>query len=345
MSPVHNYKKIENNLIGSVGRSLRTVTQAIINFFRRIHHTGKQRFTVMFIPHSEKKIFNFQISIYSLSFFLVLVVMIVVVIFFLSTQMTYSDVLMAKMVEQRTKDEIFKTDFREEMIDMNKEKENFKELVGDLLVLVDPEMAKSYLATGIGGNTPSYSEGNAIPESLRELNDLKSLLILLKNAERPLKTAIKGIKEQNKIFNDIPRRWPLAQSGFLSFSFGPQIHPIFGYWYIHRGLDIVAPRGVPLLATAAGKVMRVQYDPLGYGNYVAISHKYGFSTLYAHMDAIFVEKGQEIQPGDTLGTLGASGTVTGHHLHYEVRLGNQAVDPVLFLDLEGINKVGSNRGE
>jgi murein DD-endopeptidase MepM/ murein hydrolase activator NlpD len=333
MSPVHNYKRVEALAVHAMGKKIRSMVMGISRFFRNLHHVGKQRFTVMFIPHSEKKIFNFQVSIYSLSFFLLLVVMIVVVIFFLSTTMTYNEIQTARDREQMAGDQDFRNEYRETMIDINRAKDDFKELVGNLLLLTDPDMASRYFDTSAGGNLPLPGESAAIPESARELNDLKQLLLLFKNAEIPLKAIMGSFREQHKVLVDIPTSWPLKARGVLTFGFGPQIHPIHGYWYIHKGIDIVYTRGADVLATAAGKVLRVQLDPLGYGNYIIISHKYGFSTLYAHLDAVYVQKGQEVERGAVIGALGATGTVTGAHLHYEVRLGNQTVDPILFLDM------------
>ncbi|RPJ07019.1 MAG: hypothetical protein EHM28_08650, partial [Spirochaetaceae bacterium] len=260
MSPVHNYKRIENDIVGTIGKKIRAIAKSVFSFFQRIHQVGKQRFTVMFIPHSEKKIFNFQISIYSLSFFLVLVVMIVVVIFFLSTHMTYSDVQMTRKDQKISSNELFLNDFREVMFDFNKEKDNFKILVANLWALANPGKESSFASNAIGGNTPSFAEGQDIPESLKELNDLKSLFTVLKNAEAPLRSIITSVEKQNERFEGIPRLWPLEGAGFITFSFGPQIHPIFGYWYIHTGLDLVYAYGANVKATASGKVLRVHYD-------------------------------------------------------------------------------------
>jgi murein DD-endopeptidase MepM/ murein hydrolase activator NlpD len=334
MSPVHNYKRLEALAVHTFGKKLRSLFITVRQALRNLHHTGKQRFTVMFIPHSEKKIFNFQVSIYSLSFFLMLIVMIVVVIFFLSTQMTYTEVQAAMDRDQMAQDKEFKNEYRETMFDVVRSTEDFRELMGNLLLLTNPELASRYFDTSAGGNLPLPGESASISESTRELNDLKKLVLLFKNAEIPLKAIMGRVREQNKVFMDIPTAWPLKERGYLTFGFGPQIHPIQGYWYIHKGIDIVYTRGADIVATASGKVLRVQLDPLGYGNYIIISHKYGFSTLYGHLDAVYVQKGQEVERGVVIGALGATGFVTGAHLHYEVRLGNQTVDPILFLDME-----------
>lgn len=338
MSPVHNYKRFEALAVHKFGKKLRLMLMAITRGLKNVHHAGKQRFTVMFIPHSEKKIFNFQVSIYSLSFFLLLIVMIVVVIFFLSTQMTYSEVQAARDKQQMAEDEEFKNEYRETMVDIVRSTADFRDLMGNLLLLTNPDLASRYFDMSAGGNPALPGEGAAISESTRELNDLKKLVLLFKNAEIPIKAIMSRVKEQNKVFMDIPTAWPLRERGYITFGFGPQIHPIQGYWYIHKGIDITLTRGAEILATASGKVLRVKLDPLGYGNYIIISHKYGFSTLYAHLDAVYVQKGQEVERGTLIGALGATGLVTGPHLHYEVRLGNQAVDPILFLDMENSDR-------
>ena len=91
MSPVNRYKKIEKDAVESFGKTLKIFLSAIGSFFKFIVRKGRQRFTVMFIPHSEKKIFNFHISVFSLVFVLCLIVVLVISFFGLSTHFTTSD--------------------------------------------------------------------------------------------------------------------------------------------------------------------------------------------------------------------------------------------------------------
>ncbi len=123
-------------------------------------------------------------------------------------------------------------------------------------------------------------------------------------------------------------QWPVA--GRVSSPFGYRIHPVFGTRKLHSGLDIAAPRGTPIAATSGGVVIFSGYRG-GYGNTVIVDHGGGLTSLYAHMSTIGATEGQAVDRGDIVGLVGATGTATGNHLHFEIRVGGQAVDPAPYL--------------
>lgn len=96
--------------------------------------------------------------------------------------------------------------------------------------------------------------------------------------------------------------------------------------YAHKGIDFVAPKGTPVLAAASGTVRLSEYSP-SYGYHVIIDHADGFSTLYAHMESLTAEAGQQVEAGDQIGTVGSTGMSTGPHLHLELRIDDEPVDP------------------
>ena len=117
-------------------------------------------------------------------------------------------------------------------------------------------------------------------------------------------------------------------------AFGQNAHPITKQWYIHKGLDFSTWRsGDPIIATANGQVVTVTFDN-AFGNYVIIKHKHGFYTRYAHMNSVRVKKGQYVSQGDVIGTLGNTGLSTGPHLHYEVHIGSDVVDPAKYINVK-----------
>ena len=92
--------------------------------------------------------------------------------------------------------------------------------------------------------------------------------------------------------------------------------------------------GTPIVATAPGTVEKVQSSSYGYGNYVVIRHKLGFSTLYAHMRSYVVTPGEQVKKNQIIGYMGSTGYSTGVHLHYEVRIANKPVDPWSYLNVD-----------
>src|SRR5579859_5741081 len=122
--------------------------------------------------------------------------------------------------------------------------------------------------------------------------------------------------------------WPAV--GPITTKFGvPGSDWIGGF---HMGLDIGAPAGSPIVAAADGLVVYAERDHLhGYGNYVLIDHGHGYATLYAHMSQIVARAGDDPHQGDLIGYVGDTGFAFGPHLHFEVRLNEQKIDPEPFL--------------
>lgn len=126
----------------------------------------------------------------------------------------------------------------------------------------------------------------------------------------------------------VPSRVPI-QNMSLSSSYGMRVHPITGKVARHNGIDIPAPHGTPIYATADGIVGRAQRLG-GYGNYVEIEHGNAIQTRYGHMSSYIVRPGQQVKKGEIVGYVGSTGRSTGNHLHYEVRIEGAPVNPMPF---------------
>lgn len=122
----------------------------------------------------------------------------------------------------------------------------------------------------------------------------------------------------------------LPAKGWVTSHFGYRIDPFTGRRALHKGLDVVARRGTPIIAPADGVVSFAgRYG--SYGNTVMVFHGYGISTLYAHAEDIVVRVGQQVKRGDVLSTVGTTGRSTAPHLHYEVIVHGVKVDPRKFV--------------
>ncbi|MGA8169973.1 MAG: peptidoglycan DD-metalloendopeptidase family protein [Methylocystis sp.] len=128
----------------------------------------------------------------------------------------------------------------------------------------------------------------------------------------------------------VPLRKPLLGELQMTSTFGYRTDPFLGRPALHSGVDLREEWGTQVHATAAG-VVTVAGPSGGYGNMVEVDHGGGLSTRYGHLSAISVSPGQQVSPGAVLGRVGSTGRSTGPHLHYEVRIDGEAVDPSRFL--------------
>jgi len=118
---------------------------------------------------------------------------------------------------------------------------------------------------------------------------------------------------------------PVAE-GYITSPFGYRVHPITGEEGVHTGMDIGAAEGDPIYAAFYGTVAETG-EGKEYGNYVIIDHAGGLRTLYAHCQEIIAEEGMVLRPGDVIALVGSTGSSTGPHLHFEVRLNGMRCDP------------------
>ena len=123
---------------------------------------------------------------------------------------------------------------------------------------------------------------------------------------------------------------PVKAAFRFTSKFGPRRDPKTGGRRMHKGVDFAAPNGTPLYAAADGVVTYAGWSS-GYGRLVKIQHEFGIETRYAHMSKLRAKVGQRVSRGDRIGDMGASGRVTGVHLHYEIRVGGKAVNPMIYI--------------
>ncbi|MBU2587845.1 MAG: M23 family metallopeptidase [Alphaproteobacteria bacterium] len=123
-----------------------------------------------------------------------------------------------------------------------------------------------------------------------------------------------------------PAGLPL-HNGRLSSGFGYRFHPLSGRYQPHAGVDLAAPMGAPVAATADGMVGSAGWMG-GYGLTVEVDHGSAIQTRYAHLSAMAVSPGQSVKQGQIIGFVGSTGRSTGPHLHYEVRVAEVAIDPL-----------------
>lgn len=178
---------------------------------------------------------------------------------------------------------------------------------------------------GVGGSPLESPASDIDPQ-------LSNVLWTLDRVDREIelqKTSFEEIHqkltEDQERLDHTPTQRPV-QGGFISSGFGVRRDPFTKSMNRHEGIDISQERGTPVSATAAGKVIYTGYY-YSYGKFVVIDHGYGYQTAYGHLHAIDCREGQMVAKGQHIAQVGSTGRSTGCHLHYEVRVNGEPVDP------------------
>ncbi|OUQ82404.1 peptidoglycan DD-metalloendopeptidase family protein [Flavonifractor sp. An100] len=164
-------------------------------------------------------------------------------------------------------------------------------------------------------------------------DELEAAEAKLKAAANAMDAEIKRLEKElaaqiSNVVSESGFLWPL-DGGYNTISslFGSRPHPLTGKPNNHTGIDIPAPRNTKIYAAKSGVVITSTYNS-SYGNYVVVSHSDGTSTLYAHMNKRNATVGQTVKQGAVIGYVGTTGSSTGNHLHFEIRLNGNRVDPI-----------------
>ena len=144
-----------------------------------------------------------------------------------------------------------------------------------------------------------------------------------------LSEEVRRLAATNRLLSVLPLMSPLAGARLTS-RYGVRRDPITGRRAMHSGIDLAAPEGAPVDATAPGTVLRAEKSG-AYGLLVEIDHGLGVVTRYAHMDRLTVVPGQKVKEGQQVGVIGSTGRSTGQHLHYEIVIDGRRINPQGFL--------------
>ncbi len=188
---------------------------------------------------------------------------------------------------------------------------------------------------GIGGQgypkglegLPPVARADVFRSEAEELSGLGDLI------DRRLGTVERAFGEQSERLSRIPSIVPVR--GLMGSGFGWRRDPFTGLRQFHRGLDVSAPEGTPVRAPADGIVVKTERNG-GYGRVLYISHGDGVVTRYGHLSAYKVRPGARVRRGDVIALVGSSGRSTASHLHYEILVRGQHVNPMKYISDEGL---------
>jgi murein DD-endopeptidase MepM/ murein hydrolase activator NlpD len=215
--------------------------------------------------------------------------------------------------------------FNRRVGELRQEMAGWRELQVRIWEPFGPELARNKGDRGVGGGTTS-SEG--VPTRLSPLDELNRLGDSVKEQTDSLRALEKMMTRAGKVLAALPTRWPVR--GGVNSEFGNRPSPWTGEREFHSGLDIRADRNTPIYAPAAGTV--VHAGPGGdYGTALVLDHGQDIRSLYGHLQKLNVQLGQRVERGTLIGYTGNTGRSSGPHLHYEILVKGQAVNPRAYL--------------
>ncbi len=315
-------------------KAAQSMRRRIVRAGKHFVRAGKQRFTVMLIPHSERRVLNFQLNTFVLVFLALLIALVLGGFFYLSTTFTGTARTAENRAEALEQADASLDSIRTELGELSKVSDVFVAAFSETLSTLGIGPEGDTGTTSQTGDMSSFLEVQEIAEGeLSEIYELQDLIATLRGATGFMSEMREVVEAQRQFLSDIPNMWPVPSSFNVTMEWGPNIHPIHGGWYMHKGIDIRGDINMNVVASANGKVIETGYEPVGYGTYVVLQHRYGFRTKYSHMHSLSVAEGDSVVQGQKIGTLGNSGMTTGPHLDFIIWLGENVVDPAAYLKI------------
>ncbi len=336
MARTRTYEKFEKNVVNHAGKNIlngcRRVSKAIRTFIKLCD----SKLTVMIVPHSQTNVINFRTNIFSLVFGTLIVVGMIFSFFYFNRQNNISASEISRLKTENRENLASFDVLKDENNNLLQAAEKFKTALNESLALIGIDVTNSSTSSTRSGDLSSLMDTQSLSTgTTKEIADVQELTSYIEGTIDPIEQIGEVIRSQQAIFSDTPNIWPLKGGvGYTTHQFGHSVHPITGQWYIHTGYDVATGRtGDPVVSTANGKVISNTYsDALGI--HVAIQHKYGYITRYAHMNASYVSLGQEVEQGEVIGVVGNTGLSTGPHLHYEIYIGSSLIDPAPYVNIK-----------
>ena len=292
---------------------------------KRLQMKGKAHFTLMIIPHSERKTFTISIPYNTIA----------ITIFLISSLTLISSFVVLKYSgkEHEIYDlQISNEDFLIQSKKLKTELKTLHELsnlyydkISNLYIKLGGDPSKVYFLNE--REIIGYLEPNS--DIFMETYRLQTDIYNLRLANDLTKEIIKIIKDKKTILQNTPSLWPTK--GYILFPYGKYFSPIVGGEVINHGIDIGSFPGTEVVATAPGEIYDVGNSEIT-GYYLKIAHRYGWKTIYSNLERIQVKKGQYVTKGQIIGYVGKTPMNPVYFLHYEVHVGTSPSNPHSFLN-------------
>ncbi len=224
---------------------------------------------------------------------------------------------------------------------MNRDMEQYERMLGQLAFNDDriyrvyfgvEPLSSSKRSVGVGGSRKyewlqRYRHANLLRQTYQNIDQIERKLVMQSTS---FDHVIELAWTKEEWMAARPAIQPVGMKDLTRFgsSFGMRFHPILKVVRLHEGIDLTAPRGTNIYATADGEILQAGYREGGFGKKVLIDHGHGYRTLYGHCDEVLVEPGQQVNRGEVIARVGSTGLSKSPHLHYEVHVNGKPVDPI-----------------
>jgi len=334
-------KKFEKLFASSLTKKIGNIFKAIGLFFVKIFRIFDNKLTIMIVPHSQGKVINIQTNVFAFILSGLLTIGIISSFIYFNRHSLSANMEITNLMNQNRETLASLDQLRDENANLFQAAKRFQTSLSQSLSLLGIDQVENKTDTSLNNSDLSslFSTKETVTGTARELQDIQELTSYLEGAVEPIEQIGKMLKTQQSLFTEIPSICPIKSPNLhISMAFGPNLHPYTNQWYIHKGIDFSTWRaGDPVMATASGQVVTVAFDQ-SFGNFVVIKHNHGIYTRYAHLNNHRVQKGQLVEQGDIIGYVGNTGVSTGPHLHYEVHIGSDVVDPAKYINIKLTNK-------
>jgi murein DD-endopeptidase MepM/ murein hydrolase activator NlpD len=296
------------------------------NKWDSVQKYGKERITIMVVPHTEQKIINFHLPVYAIIF----IILAIIAGLTLTSVAIINHAYTAKGISKLTRDRVdSKVQIEEYKKEINKLYDNFQELKPELssvYSLIFQETASTLWAkggepnkfdiTGMGSNSPSIEELN--------MQELEQELKISSKVLDDIKQFLSG----KKIIENTPSISPVA--GYIISKNGKIVSDGYFESGYSKGVEISAYPGTKVIATAPGKVESITWDR-AFGLSITIQHKYGYSTVFSHCQNVIVSVNQKVSRGETIAYTGRTGNASKYMCFYQIKIGNEFIDPYPYM--------------
>ncbi|MDH5717756.1 MAG: M23 family metallopeptidase [Spirochaetia bacterium] len=319
-------------------RFFQSITNPIINLYvsiiKYLNKKHKEKLTLMFIPHNEKKTRNFHISNLTLTvissvFFIVVLASSVLIV---NHNSTVQEVDKLKVSQKEAKIQFSK--IRDEIKSITGAYEEIRQNIGALYSMSNSKKTDNednlWFAQG-GVSVPIDAENNSSEKNDDmpiEVNILNRILQDMKISEKPLEEIEEFIGKREKIIKSTPTLWPVK--GYIVNPYGFIRHSDKMNVFFNNGVDIASSPGAEVVSSAPGIVTSVKKEQDTYWS-VTVRHNYGYETIYKGMERVIVSEDEKMNKGETIGFMGYPQNSIESILHYQIKVGVESQNPIPYL--------------